>query len=220
MKFSTRARYGLRMMVELARIQQKEDLVHLGRIAQITGISNNYLAQLAMSLKNNGLLIGISGKKGGYQLAKPAQEIKINDIIEAVMGSVNITECVNHPEICLNSSFCEARMVWVLVNQRVQKVLNEHTLSELIDKDWVLKTRRENPDIALLDPDRFLAYAHANTPDSPGDPMTKSRGKRTGLNHNKSAYRQDKSLLSEHISRQIRTKKGNNRQEKGQKNDS
>ena len=64
MKLSTRARYGLRIMVELARELQSNELVHLGKIARITGLSRNYLSQLAISLKNASLIVGVSGKKG------------------------------------------------------------------------------------------------------------------------------------------------------------
>ena len=107
MKFSTKARYGLRMMVELARELKKDKLVQLGKIAKITGLSENYLAQLAIPLKNNGILLGISGKNGGYRLAKPSDQIKIGEIIRAVGGPVSLTDCVANPEICMNSSFCE-----------------------------------------------------------------------------------------------------------------
>jgi len=61
------------MMIELARELKNKKLVHLRQIAEITGLSENYLAQLAIPLKNNGLLVGISGKKGGYHLSRPAK---------------------------------------------------------------------------------------------------------------------------------------------------
>jgi Rrf2 family protein len=170
MKFSTRARYGLRMMVELARLLEKEPVVHLGRIARITGLSENYLAQLAMSLKNNGLLLGISGKKGGYQLARPAAEIKIGDIIRSVAGPLSATDCVGHPEICLNSNFCEARALWVLVSDSVANVLNDYSLSDLIRKDWLADLRKQNPHNRLLYPDKFMA--DGNSENLPGCPMS------------------------------------------------
>jgi len=157
MKFTTRARYGLRMMVELARLLEKEQLVHLGRIARITGLSENYLAQLAISLKNHDLLIGVSGKKGGYQLARPAAEIKIGDIVQAVSGPLAATDCVDHPELCLNSSFCEARALWVLVSYSVANVLNDHSLADLISKGWLAELRGNHPDIELLNPDIMLS---------------------------------------------------------------
>lgn len=169
MKFSTRARYGLRMMVELARLLEKERLMQLGRIAKITGISENYLAQLAIPLKNNGLLLGVPGKKGGYQLAKPAADIKIGEIILAVSGPLTITDCVDHPEICLNSSFCETRAVWVLISNSISNVLNEHNLAELVQKNWLGSLRKNYPEIELLNPD--IVLAKNNDESSPGCPV-------------------------------------------------
>jgi len=170
MKFTTRARYGLRMMVELARLLEKEQLVHLGRIARITGLSENYLAQLAMSLKNHDLLIGVSGKKGGYQLARPATEIKISEIIQAVSGPLAATDCVDHPEICLNSSFCEARALWVLVSYSVTNVLNDHSLADLTSKGWLDELRGSHPEIGLLNPDILLS--NNNVENYPGCPVS------------------------------------------------
>ncbi|MCP4580699.1 MAG: Rrf2 family transcriptional regulator [candidate division Zixibacteria bacterium] len=157
MKFSTRARYGLRMMVELARCLEKEPLVNLKQIAKITKISDNYLAQLAISLKNHGLVLGISGKKGGYRLARPANEITIGEVIQAVSGPLTITECVNHPDICLNSSFCEARAIWVLINDSVVQVMNRYSLAQLINKNWLSDIKQRHTEIQLLNPDVVMA---------------------------------------------------------------
>lgn len=168
MKFSTRARYGLRMMVELARLLQDEHLVHLGRIARITGLSENYLAQLAMSLRNDGLLIGVSGKKGGYQLARPAEQIRVGDIIKALIGPISLTDCVTNPNVCMNSSDCETRTVWAIVNHRVQETLDQFTLADLIKRDWLTSMQAQHDDMSLLFPDRIMAEAGES--DNPGCP--------------------------------------------------
>ena len=157
MKFSTRARYGLRMMVEMARELKTDKLVQLGKIAKVTGLSDNYLAQLAIPLKNQGLLIGISGKNGGYRLAKPPEEISVSQIVKAVSGDVKITDCVDNPDICLNSSFCEARLIWVIVNDALTSALEKFTLADLIEKHKVDNIRREYQHIALIDPDRVMS---------------------------------------------------------------
>ncbi len=170
MKFSTRARYGLRMMVELARLLEKERLVRLGRIAKITGLSENYLAQLAISLKNSGLLIGISGKKGGYQLAKPAREIKIGEIVQAVAGPLTATDCVNHPETCLNASFCEARVLWVLITHSIENILDDYSLADLISHNWLESVRQQHPGLAMLNPDILIKDENSET--LPGCPVS------------------------------------------------
>lgn len=163
MKFSTRARYGLRMMVELARELKKENIVHLKRISEITGVSDNYLAQLAIPLRSAGLVVGVSGKKGGYLLGRPPEEIKVSDIIDALIGPMGATECVNSPEICMNSSFCEARMIWVILSGRLREILDEFTLAEMIDKKRLSNIRQKYARMPLLNPDRVLARGNVRS---------------------------------------------------------
>ena len=145
------------MIVELARELQNKNLVQLGQVAKITGLSVNYLVQLAIPLKNNGLIVGVSGKKGGYRLARPANEIKVREILEAVQGPMELTECVYNPDICLNSSFCEARMVWVVASEKMMQIFDEYTLADLIDKNYKDKMRKKYPEMKLLNPDKYLA---------------------------------------------------------------
>jgi len=145
------------MMVELARALRKEKLVRLRQIAKITGLSENYMAQLAMSLKNDGLLIGVSGKKGGYCLAREPDRITVGEIVQAVQGPMGLTDCAIHPEVCLNAPFCEARMVWVMANYRLLEVFDGITLADMIDRGFMKKTRKEHPKMKLLNPDRVMA---------------------------------------------------------------
>jgi len=159
MKLSTRARYGLRMMVELARELKTEKLVHLGRIARVTGLSENYLAQLAMPLKNEGLLVGISGKSGGYHLGREPEKIKLFEIVRAVIGPIEFTDCVNNPDLCLNSSDCEARMIWVILSGTMTEILDKFTLADLIDKEKLDSIKETYAHFPLLFPDRVMAEA-------------------------------------------------------------
>lgn len=150
MKFSTRARYGLRMMIELARLQGNGRLIQLHRIAKITGLSNNYLAQLAISLKDDGLIIGVSGKKGGYQLARSPEKINVGEIIKAVQGPIYVTECVVNPDICLNAEFCEGRAIWGILTHRIKQTLEEFTLADLIPTGCIDDLRKKNPEVSYL----------------------------------------------------------------------
>lgn len=140
------------MMVELTRALKKERLVRLGQVAKVTGLSVNYLAQLAIPLKNSGLLIGVSGKKGGYQLGRSAEEITISEILQALQGPVSLTDCVRRPDICLNSPFCEARMIWVIASHTMMKVLEETSLADLIDDKWKRRSRKKYEHVELLNP--------------------------------------------------------------------
>jgi len=138
------------MMVELARLQKTERLVQLRRIAEITGLSNNYLAQLAISLKDNGLLVGISGKKGGYQLSRSPEQITISEIIKAAQGPIFATDCVVNPDLCLNADRCEARTIWALMTHKMQEAMEEYTLADLIDPAWMTNVRESHPDVEFL----------------------------------------------------------------------
>lgn len=150
------------MMVEMARLLQTERLVQLKRIAKITGLSANYLGQLAISLRDNGLLIGVSGKKGGYKLARPAEKITIREIIRAVQGPIFATDCVAHSDLCLNAEFCETRTIWALISHKVQEVLDEYTLADVIDRSWMAEIEKKNPDITYLNVSRMVHNLEAD----------------------------------------------------------
>lgn len=132
MKLSTRARYALRMMLEIAR-REGQGPVSLGIVAEETEISRRYLDQLAMALKQGGLVRGRSGKGGGYVLTRPAVEITVGQIVEAAIGPVNVVECVRRPQTCASSDACECRAVYRLINERIRDVLDEITLANLAD---------------------------------------------------------------------------------------
>jgi len=130
-------------MVELARLQHKEPLVRLKQLARITGLSEKYLGQLAILLKRQKLLIGVSGRKGGYKLGRPAGEITFREILYALHGPISATRCVANPHICLNAEFCEARTIWAVLSDTVQQILDRYTLADLIDRGWMTRVRQE-----------------------------------------------------------------------------
>lgn len=133
MKLTTRARYALRSMIQIGRMSKNGEPVSLATVSKLTSISRRYLEQLAISLKNAQLLKGVSGKGGGYVLAKSAEEIKIGEIIEAAIGPINIVDCVKQPESCLITDICECRVIYTLINDRITEVLNEFSLADLVD---------------------------------------------------------------------------------------
>ena len=131
MRLSTRARYGLRMMVEIARHARAGDPVSLADVAERTEISRRYLDQLAVGLKNATLIRGIAGKGGGYVLVRPAEEIRIGQVMSAAIGPINIVECVGRPDTCAKSDRCECRFIYKLINDRINEVLSEISLADL-----------------------------------------------------------------------------------------
>ena len=140
MRLSTRARYALRMMLDVARNGGDQRPVSLAEVAGRTGISRGYLEQLAMALRNARLVKSVAGRYGGYRLTDSADQITIGRVIEAVIGPICVVDCVEEPQTCLRAEFCECRVVYAVINQRVAEVLHQFTLANLLDPSWVQAT--------------------------------------------------------------------------------
>ncbi|MFC1852802.1 RrF2 family transcriptional regulator [candidate division CSSED10-310 bacterium] len=130
-KISTRARYSLRLMLEIAKVSEDSKHIDLGSISQNTKISRRYLEQLVILLKNASLVKSVAGRHGGYTLSKSADQITLGDIVEATIGQVAITDCTMNPEVCENSSTCQSRLVWLLINDQIRQILFGLTLAQL-----------------------------------------------------------------------------------------
>lgn len=145
-KLSTRARYALRLMLQIAKQADRNIPVSLQQVARQGDMPRRYLEQLVIGLKNASLIRGVSGKIGGYCLTKPAGEIKIGAIIESAIGPVNIVDCVNDPRQCLKADVCECRLLWAVINGRIVDVFNEISLADMLDKKWYrLMSRQLTP---------------------------------------------------------------------------
>jgi len=131
MKISTRARYALRLMIDLANEQGSETPTALRDVARRQQISKRYLEQLATSLKNANLVTTLQGRGGGYSLARPAEEITVAEIIEASIGRIEVVHCVAGADRCERSEKCPSRCMWVTVNDRINEVFEGVTLAEL-----------------------------------------------------------------------------------------
>jgi Rrf2 family cysteine metabolism transcriptional repressor len=137
MRISTRGRYALRMMLDIARNGGDGSPVSLSSVSERTDISHGYLEQLAPALRAARLVKSVAGRHGGYRLGAPASKITIRQIIEASIGPVCVVDCVEEPESCLKAEFCECRIVYALINQRVAQVLDDFTLEDLLDPSWI-----------------------------------------------------------------------------------
>ena len=146
MRISTRGRYALRMMLDVARHGGEDSPVSLASVSSRTGISHSYLEQVAMALRTARLVRGVAGRHGGYKLATPATDITIRQIIEATIGPVCVVDCIDEPEACPRADYCECRVVYALINQRIGEVLEDFTLADLADPSW---TRKKGDAIGL-----------------------------------------------------------------------
>lgn len=133
MKLSTRTRYAIRAMIELAQNHGNKPM-QLKIVAQRQGISVKYLEQLIAVLRSSGFVRSVRGAKGGYMLAKEPDQIRLNDIFHCLEGTVTTTECVDNEDYCERSADCAARQVWIQVQQAIENVLKAITLRDLLDR--------------------------------------------------------------------------------------
>ena len=129
MKLSTKGRYGLRAMIDLARYSEVEP-VSINSIAARQNISERYLEQLVALLRKAGLVKSIRGATGGYILAKDAAEISVGDILRALEGSLEPVKCAAFysEEGCMASDGCVTKYVWQKINDSINETVNQMML--------------------------------------------------------------------------------------------
>lgn len=133
MKLSTRAKYGLRALIDLG-LHSQEEVVSIQSIAGRQNISVSYLEQLMAKLKKAGLVESTRGAQGGYRLGKPEEEISVGDILRVLEGSLDAADCPgNAPgNSCEGSELCVAKYVWKRINDSINSAVDTLMLSELI----------------------------------------------------------------------------------------
>ncbi len=134
MKISTKGRYGLRILIDLAT-HQKDGPVNLGDISNRQGISEKYLWQVISLAKASGLIHSTRGPKGGYSVSKPANQITILDIITALEGPIVLVDCLEKSGSCDRNGSCVTREVWEQVENSMKKTMASITLQDLVEKE-------------------------------------------------------------------------------------
>lgn len=132
MKISTRTRYGMRAILELALAYGAGPL-QIKTIAERQNISIKYLEQLIAIVKTAGIVRSIRGPHGGYLLARPPQDIRLSDIFRALEGAVFTVECVENKDACEQYADCVTRRLWCEVNDAILNVLESKTLQDLAE---------------------------------------------------------------------------------------
>jgi len=133
MKLSTRGRYATRALLDLA-LHHDDEPILLRDIARRQQISLSYLEHLIAPLIAGGIVRSTRGAKGGISLAKPPGEIKLNEVIQLLEGSIVLAECVTNPEVCVRSESCVTRDVWGEVKKAINGVLGSITLQNLVER--------------------------------------------------------------------------------------
>jgi len=133
MKLSTRGRYGVRALLELA-MHAGEGPISLKDIARNQEISLQYLEHLITPLLAGGLIKSTRGAKGGISLAKAPGDIRLADIIQLLEGSTAPVDCVDKPDLCNRSGTCATRDIWTDVKDAINDVLETITLEDLLKR--------------------------------------------------------------------------------------
>lgn len=129
---STKGRYALRVMIDLAK-QHADGYVPLKEIAERQGISKKYLEIIVKELVNAKLLVGVSGKGGGYRLAREPQAYTVCEILEVTEGSLAVVACLETGAAkCPRAAKCETLPMWNEYNEMVHRFFESKKLSDLI----------------------------------------------------------------------------------------
>lgn len=134
MKISTRGRYGLLAMIDIA-YHQKSGCVNLKSVASRQGLSEHYLEQLIHPLKKAGFVKSIRGAQGGYLLGRKPEDISAGDILRILEGSLSPVECLDgNKTSCgsLNCSTCVTRPLWEKMLDSVSSILDNTMLDKLV----------------------------------------------------------------------------------------
>jgi len=133
MKLSTKGRYSIRFMLDLAT-RYGEGPVLLREVSKREDISEKYLWHLVNRLKSAGFINSTRGSHGGYELSKAPSDITVKDIFEVVEGPICLVDCVDKPSACKRSSFCVAHDLWGDASRAFADSLAKTTLASLVEK--------------------------------------------------------------------------------------
>lgn len=135
MMISTRGRYALRVLIDVAE-HAKDGFVPMKDVAQRQGISLKYLERILPVLTKNGILDGVQGKGGGYRLTKPPEEIKIGDILRLTEGDLAPVACLACDATpCEREYECRTYPMWVEFYRVINEFFDSKTLADIIRTD-------------------------------------------------------------------------------------
>lgn len=143
MRITTLAEYGVICALHLAR-RVSEGPVTGRDVAARERLPVDYVEQILLRLRRAGIVTSTRGARGGYALARPPQEISVRDVIAASELTTFDLHCVSHPveeERCSAAHNCSIRPVWMLLQRRIDDVLDSIRLADLLDEESVVRSR-------------------------------------------------------------------------------
>ncbi len=132
MKLSTKVRYGLRAVFDIAYNHAPGESGQVKEIARRQNISPGYLEQIFFRMKKHGIIRSERGPRGGYALARPASDITIGDIYRATEGDIAIVDCATSAcPACDQEKACVVHPVWTEINADIAAILDRYTIEDL-----------------------------------------------------------------------------------------
>ena len=131
MKISTKGRYGLRILMDLA-VHQSEKPRLIRDIAKSQQISEKYISRLVIALRKAGMIRSIRGVNGGFHLAMKPEDITLLDVIEVMEGPLSIVDCVKAPKRCSMHANCAPREIWCKLNEDIRDLMRQTTLADIL----------------------------------------------------------------------------------------
>ena len=133
MKLSTKGRYGLRILLDIALYGDTSPRLTRD-IALSQNISEKYISRLMIDLRKAGLVKSVRGAKGGYTLGRFPEDITLLEIVETMEGRISIVDCVLTPGACEKVGACGVRRTWAEINGKIRDALSDVTLKVIADK--------------------------------------------------------------------------------------
>lgn len=137
MKISTKGRYALRLMLDLA-IHNTGEYITIKSISLRQEISDKYLEQIITQLSKAGYVRSTRGAQGGYRLAKTPEEYTVGSILRLIEGSLAPVACLDDDSTCTRSTQCATLDVWIQLNDAINNVVDNITLADLVEKQMRL----------------------------------------------------------------------------------
>ena len=142
MKLSTRGRYGIHAMYDLA-CNYNSGPQPIKAIAERQAIPEAYLEQLFAALKRDKLVNSLRGAQGGYTLARAPEEITVGDVLRTLEGGLNLVDCLLEEDTCGKSCACPSRIVWMKIRDGLNAVVDGITLRDMINDYQCLQAQGE-----------------------------------------------------------------------------
>ena len=134
MKISAKARYGLRILIDIAINETPERPRLMKEICEAESLSEKFTSRLVIPLREKGMIRSLRGKQGGFRLAKSPADITLLDVIETLQGPISLLDCLDESSTCTRSAKCPTRLIWNDANSAIKNTLRAITLESILGR--------------------------------------------------------------------------------------